>query len=471
MACAIRDAAEADLPQSHAPQESTAKTNCFASLWNWLNASISDCPLTYAGFTLYGTLDVGYGYDTAGVAFGKWYDKGVFYTIQKTSVGGRWSWSPNALSASTLGVKMEESIGGDWLLIGAAELNFNPYSLLPDSGPKSLADNNLSPPEHQTANGDSSRAGQWDNSLGFLGVSSATYGTLTAGRMISLSNDVAVAYDPTRSNAFSLIGNSGPFPRYGYPELVRVNTGIQYRLEYGNFRVAGLTRIGSGYALGNGSMGEYEAQIGATFGGFSADAVVRYAKDAVSLQTFSGSSLPAGYDPDSILQATLANVAAFLAAARYKWDRLEMYGGYTYAQLSNPSDAFPNGFPTIARGIFAPPGEVNATYYDVHQIMHTFWAGAKYDVRTDLSVAAAITYQRQNDFLPPPAICTGTGVNISSPKCAGSQSAISFLIDYKPVPRADLYGGVMVSNVYGGLASGYFKPRNIDPTLGLRVRF
>ena len=141
-------------------------------------------------------------------AKGKWYDKGVFYTIQKTSVGGRWSWSPDALGASTLGVKMEEPLAGDWLLIGAAELAFNPYSLLLDNGPKSLADNNLDPPTHQTANGNSSRAAQWDNSLGFLGVSSATYGTLTAGRMVSLSNDVAIAYDPTRSNAFSLIGNS-----------------------------------------------------------------------------------------------------------------------------------------------------------------------------------------------------------------------------------------------------------------------
>ena len=117
---------------------------------------------------------MGYGYDTAGVRFGKWYDKGVFYTIQKTSGGARWSWSPDALNASTIGVKMEEPIGGDWLLIGAAELNFNPYSLLPDNGPKSLVDNNLTPPAQQTANGDSSRAGQWDNSLGFVGVSSET---------------------------------------------------------------------------------------------------------------------------------------------------------------------------------------------------------------------------------------------------------------------------------------------------------
>ena len=221
---AIESAQAADLPTMKAVDPNKAAPKCLG-VWDWLNASVSDCPLTYAGFTLYGTLDVGYGYDTAGVAFGKWYDKGVFYTIQKTSVGARWSWSPDALSASTLGVKMEEPLAGDWLLIGAAELAFNPYSLLLDNGPKSLVDNNLDPPTHQTANGDSSRAGQWDNSLGFLGVSSATYGTLTAGRMVSLSNEVAVAYDPTLSNAFSLGGNVGPFPRYGYPELVRVNTG------------------------------------------------------------------------------------------------------------------------------------------------------------------------------------------------------------------------------------------------------
>jgi predicted porin len=461
----------ADLPSTPASGGKTAESDCFASAWSWFKASINDCPLTYAGFTLYGTLDGSYGYDSAGIGFGKYYDKGVFYTIQKTSEGPRWSWSPNALSASTLGVKMEEPLGGDWLLIGAAELAFNPFSLQLDNGPRSLAANNLNAPTSQTANGDSSRAGQWDNSLGFVGLSSATYGTLTAGRMISLSNEVAVAYDPTRSNAFSLIGNSGPFPRYGYPELVRVNTGLQYRLNWGNYRVAALAQVGNGYALGNGSTGEYEAQIGATFGGFSADAVVRYAKDAVSLQTFSGSALPSGYDPNSILQATLADVGALLVAARYKWDSMEVYGGYTYARLSNPSDAFPNGFGTIADGISVPPGEVNATYYDVNQILNTVWFGVKYELRADLSAAGSFTYQRQNDFLPAPAACTGSGVSVSSPRCAGGQWAVSTLIEYQPVPRMDIYGGVMVSRVYGGMASGYFKSQNVDPTIGLRIRF
>ena len=133
-------AGAADLPSTGGPPQTAVEASCFANLWSWLNASISSCSLTYAGFTLYGTLDVGYGYDTAGVAFGKWYDKGVFYTIQKTSVGARWSWSPDALSASTLGVKMEEPLAGDWLLIGAAELAVNPFSLLLDNGELGRAD-------------------------------------------------------------------------------------------------------------------------------------------------------------------------------------------------------------------------------------------------------------------------------------------------------------------------------------------
>ncbi len=93
--CAVRAVYAADLPTAGAAKESGASSNCFASLWNWLNASVSDCPLTYHGFTVYGTVDVGYGYDTAGHRVpGKVVpDKGVFYPIQKTSGAEvRWSW-------------------------------------------------------------------------------------------------------------------------------------------------------------------------------------------------------------------------------------------------------------------------------------------------------------------------------------------------------------------------------------------
>ena len=112
-------------------------------------------------------------------------------------------------------------------------------------------------------------------------------------------------------------------------------------------KLAGLAQVGNGYALGNGSMGEYQGQIGATFGGFSIDGVVSYAKDVVSFSSYAGSGLPAGYDPNSILKATLSNNTGFVLAARYKWDPFEAYAGYTWARLANPSDAFPGNEPRV----------------------------------------------------------------------------------------------------------------------------
>ena len=63
-------------------------------------------------------------------------------------------------------------------------------------------------------------------------------------------------------------------------------------------------------------------------------------------------------------------------------------------------------------------------------------------------------YQNQTNFNA--AACTGSGAFISSSKCGGSQTGLSFLLDWKRVKRVDIYAGVLVSNVYGGLANGFF---------------
>jgi hypothetical protein len=67
--------------------------------------------------------------------------------------------------------------------------------------------------------------------------------------------------------------------------------------------------------------------------------------------------------------------------------------------------------------------------------------------------------------------CTGSGVNTSSSKCAGTQNAVSVAIDYRLLKRLDVYGGLMYSQVNGGLASGYLHANNIAPTIGLRLQF
>jgi hypothetical protein len=65
----------------------------------------------------------------------------------------------------------------------------------------------------------------------------------------------------------------------------------------------------------------------------------------------------------------------------------------------------------------------------------------------------------------------GSGVNTSSSKCAGTQNAVSAMIDYRLLKRLDIYGGVMYSQVNGGLASGFLHDRNIAPTIGMRLQF
>src|SRR5271168_581225 len=145
----------ADLATDKPPEK--PKPKCFASVMDWLNTSASECPMTYAGFTVYGTIDVGYGYNTAGIPIGQYNDKGLYYGIQKNSNAARWSWAPNAASASTVGVKMEEPLGGDWLLIGAAELAYNPITLQLANSPRSLTENNFNTAATATGSSDSSR--------------------------------------------------------------------------------------------------------------------------------------------------------------------------------------------------------------------------------------------------------------------------------------------------------------------------
>ena len=112
----------------------------------------------------------------------------------------------------------------------------------------------------QDASANSSRTGQPDNSQGFIGVSNKTYGTLTAGRVNTLSLDAINSYDPMGgSYAFSPLGFSGSFAGFGDTEAARANTAVKYRLDipypsfYGaNFRVGGLVQWG-GYDQGNGT--------------------------------------------------------------------------------------------------------------------------------------------------------------------------------------------------------------------------
>ena len=510
----------ADLPTAK-PAEAPPPANCFSSLWTYLNSSPAECPLSYAGITVYATIDVGLGYSSNGAPFNGSYANGVYSFVGKQSYGPKWLWTPNGINQSVVGINMNEPIPWfpGWSLVGAVEAGFDPYSGQLVNGQRSLVQNNGQALTLQSANADSSRDGQFDNSVGYIGVSNRTYGTLTVGRVTSLTLDGVIGFDPMGgSYAFSALGYSGSYAGFGDTETNRANTGVKYRVNYENFHGGGLVQWG-GYNQGNGTTGLYQGDVGGDFanpfgGVLSVDFIGSYAQNAVNLSNFTGTcstitkgpfkgqtgcsdGIPSGYGPDD-LKATLSNNTGAMLLARYRWGPVTLSGGWMWWQQGNPSDTFPNGFETI--GGYSVPATIVTTNKTIAKLFPTTWVttnayndmrvvnvpffGAKYAVNPQLDVIGAFYYENQNNYNSSTTPCAAVPtsfvqpdgntihvIRVNNTACAGTQDAISFEVDYRPLKRVDLYAGLMVSNVYGGLANGYLATQNIAPTAGLRIKF
>ena len=463
------DAKGADLPsqQQAAPSASAplAANPCFASVYDFLIADPDDCPLAWNGVRLYGRFDYGAGYESHGVPFNGNYPNGVNTLIKKNGNQSHYTIAPNGLGQSYIGIKGKEPIASDWSLVFNFQNGFDPYTLQRANGPKSLVQNNTTPLDQQTANGDSSRAGQLFNTEAYAGFSHPTFGALTAGRQNSLILQGLGDYDAMgAAPAFSVIGVSNIAGGGGDTENARYNTSVKYDVGAGPLRFAALYQFG-GFDQGNGSNGAFSTEVEGHFGPLTFDLVGQKVKDAVSLSNFGQFPLPAGV-PLNGLKATLSDKESGLVAARYDFDRASIYAGWEYILFANPSDAYPNGFTAIGN-YPVPAGFVNATAYTEHKILRVFWTGVKYALRDNLDVAGAYYHYYQNDYNTAP--CTDGGLSASS--CGGALNAFSAMISYRPTKRVEAYGGFLWSQVTGGLASGYLYRTNFAPTIGVRLSF
>ena len=203
------------------------------------------------------------------------------------------------------------------------------------------------PQNQQTAYADSSRAGQWYNGQGYVGVSSPTYGTLTVFRQNSLTLDAVFDYDPFgASYAFSPIGFQGITCGGGNTENCRHSTSLKYRLNVGQFRVAALWQFG-GYDQNNASNGAYQFGAGADIptwgnGVLAVDAIYSYVRNSVSLSLAPGSNdangVPIPPFLPQTLTATISDNSAVMFVAKYTNGPLKLYAGYEHIRYMAPSD-------------------------------------------------------------------------------------------------------------------------------------
>jgi predicted porin len=291
-----------------------------------------DDSLTWHGITLYGTVDMGVGYQIHGAPLSNSAGFGLDYLISKASSRPYFGAAPNALSASNIGLKGDEQLFPGLSFMFNLQTTFLPTSGRLADGLGSLVQNNGVPLANQPSSADSSKDGQFFNTAAWGGLSSATYGTLTYGRQNSLTLDGVTAYDPmSGSGAFSVIGFQGTTAGMGDTENARLDNSIKYLVNIGPFRAATAAQLSPD---GDGTRSIVEGQLGVTYQGLSLNAIYSHVNDAIS-----SASLPVGFAPTA---TQLANAGLGLVAGTISDNTsLMLLAGYTACcSPGTPPDRF-----------------------------------------------------------------------------------------------------------------------------------
>ena len=413
--------------------------------------------LSLGGVTVYGTVDVGYAYQSHGVPLSGQYVGGLEYqafTTTRNFAGSVSTIAESGLEQSKIGIRIAEPIGDDLSLVARLETGFNPLSAELTDACGAIATNSGKPQGQQTANADSSRCGQPFNSVAYGGISSPTYGTLTIGRHNSLQLDALVLYDPQAlSYAFSFLGYSGFNGGAGSTQGARWDNSVKYAFQSGPVHLAAMYSNGG---QDTGIIGKaYGANIGVTFGGLSVDAVYQNEKSAVNLR----SSFDNGANPTPTpgLAAYISDDTSYNIEGKYTFDvgssaqkdKLTIYAGYTHIEKAHgdyTSGAAEGNYP-ISVGI-----NINSS-----AIYNMEWVGARYTFNTNWNLSAAYYHITQNSWTIGlgPSGNNNIGCSAAGLLCAGDFNEASFVADYVFNKHYDLYAGVNYSEVTDGLANGF----------------
>jgi predicted porin len=465
---AIALAASAGLAVSTGVRADDVPTNNRSSLRDPLPDS-----LTLGGVTVYGTIDIGYAYQSNGVPLSSKYLGGLEYqsfTTTRNFSGSQSTVAESGREQAKIGVRVELPFGGDFKVIGRAETGFNPLSGQLVDACGSIADNSGVAQGRQTANADSSRCGQAFNSVTYGGVSSKTFGTLTIGRQQSLQLDALVLYDPqTLAYAFSFLGYSGFDAGSGSTEAARWDNSVKYLLNYGPAHAAFM------YSNGGEDTGllnhAYGADVGVTLFGVSVDALYQKENGAVNLRS-SFDNMPNPL-PSPGLAAYISDDEAWNLMAKYTFDfgaadpaakppagpKLTVFAGYSHITKNHSSDSYGS-----SQGNYPLSIGININDAAVYNFE---WIGAKFALPAHWSFTGAFYHTNQNSWTIGLASTGTDGIGCAGAGllCAGSFSEASVSVVYAFDKHFDLYAGVNWSEVKDGLANG-FVGTSADGTTG-----
>lgn len=461
--------------------------------------------LTWQGVTLYGTIDVGYGYQTHGATPDGSFRQDAVYNIYSSKYANRpiSSLESQAMEQSFIGLKVEETIAAGWVGVARLETSFDPLTGTINDGPKSLLSNAGVPLSQQSANGDSSRAGQVFNGPAYAGVSNEAYGTLTVGRHTSLQTDAFREYDPQdQSNAFSLLRWSSSLAGAGITEASNFDDSVKYAFRYGPVHAAAIYSAGGQDTGFFGSA--YGANVGGAYGGFSVDAVYQKVNAGVQASALTASPAsgtqsiyapPANYSTTEV-NAQITDSDSWSVQGKYTFDfgggykdgissgsKLTLFAGFEDIRYYNSSQARDADYvgDTIAGGdvighLAAVSGLSKAStyyYYAGTRELQVEWTGARYELPSGWTFSAGYYHIDQPAFSSASSLSSPQAGSPNQQKAytAGSLDSGSFVVDYRFDKHLDVYAGVNYSTIDGGLASGYLANDDTTFVTGARLKF
>jgi|GEM_PF-608999 len=443
-------------------------------------AAHADTPVA-GPLSVYGTIDVGLGYQSAGVpANGATGIEYQAFTTTRNFGGSQTLVTENALEYTKLGIKLNQPITKDLALVGQAEAWINPLSGQLEDSCKSIAQNSGVADAKQTAAFDSAGCGQAFSRGLFGGIASKTYGTLTFGRQNTPFMAVLAAFDPqANAPAFSFIGYSGTLGGAGTTGASRWNNAIKYAYAQGPFHVVAEF---AGKSPDSGEPGtSWGVTGGVTTGGFSLDLGYEQENAVVSLRSADDNAanpltntLGAANGGDiwnsvnqNGLSGYLSKDTAYLAVAKYAMDfsdksKLTLFAGFEHFEKAYAANPY-GGIAGISQGGYPVAIDLEITSTPKYDFE---WFGARYVTARGLAISAAYYNAHVGDWAvglttngagPLAGVPAGLSLGCAAAGllCAGSFHEASLILD-KPIHKlVDLYLGVNWSQVTNGLAFGF----------------